>query len=440
MPSKPGDILCKKCGKIRHLKQVRIGKQSDFCWRCANKIYFEKRGSKSKVFPGTKKCSTCGVVRTLKDVNRANSEVCRTCGVRAAMPERSKNIKWKERLSEASIGKPKSEAHKQALRKPKKIYTRKMKMINYGNSWSINRRLALERDGRRCRTCGTIYKLEVHHLNPFRKSKNNNLNNLITQCARCHRRAEECRRPRNNNTCGVVLAGGRGTRLSPITVFHNKHELPMGAIPMIFHPLKTLRELRITKVLVILNKEKVGRIIEMLGDGGEFGLEISYRIQNGSGGIAEALLLAEDFVKGRDMYVILGDNIFSEKEFSKSPKMYTEGLVFLKRVNNPKDYGVAEIKNNRVISVVEKPQKPSTDMAVTGLYGYKPTIFNILKTLSPSERGELEISQLNDILAKRGELAYKTIRGMWLDAGGSHEGYIKAQMYCLKTWVDKLST
>ena len=154
--------------------------------------------------------------------------------------------------------------------------------------------------------------------------------------------------------------------MSPLTLFHNKHELPLGPIPMIYHPLKTLRTLHITDVMIILDRHRAGRIMEMLGDGNEFGLSISYRIQSGAGGIAEALLLTQDFVGKRDAYVILGDNIFESREFSRDITLFTDGLVFLKEVSNAKDYGVAQIRGRRVISIEEKPQNPKTSLAVTG--------------------------------------------------------------------------
>lgn len=343
-----------------------------------------------------------------------------------------------------SVGKEKSKLHKEALsiaaKKRKRIRKTNEEKLNYlsknenfSNSWSINRRLCLERDGYRCRHCGSNKKLEVYHVDPFRKTKNNNISNLITLCSRCHRNAEEIRLPKtSDNLCGVILAGGRGTRLYPNSFFHNKHELPMGGVPMIFHPIFTLRTLHITKVMIVLDRHHVGRIVEMLGDGSEFGMDFTYRVQNGPGGIAEALTLARNFVGNKNVYVILGDNIFNRNEFQKPFDTYTDGMVFLKNVSNPSDYGVAEIDEKRVLSVVEKPRHPKTKLAVTGLYLYKPSIFSILDSFSPSARGELEISSLNDYLAKRNQLSFKIIKGEWMDAGCSHEEYLNANLTCLK--------
>lgn len=369
-----------------------------------------------------------------------------------SMIKRSENRVWRENLSIASKGKKKSKAHKTALsiaaQKRVKEQGISEGLIKYyqtrkntPNSWTINRRLALERDAGRCRHCGTNKKIEVHHMNPFKKSKNNELDNLICLCNSCHKMAEEIRLPSKTNQklCGIVLAGGRGTRLAPNSIFHNKHELPLGPVPMIFYPIMTLRDLRITNVMIILDRQRVGRIIEMLGDGSEFGMSFTYRIQNSSGGIAEALLLAKDFAKDKKSYVILGDNIFKKKEFDRPINFFTDGCVFLKEVNNPIDYGVAEINDKRVLGIEEKPINPKTNLAVTGLYIYDKNVFSIIESLEPSKRGEMEISGLNDYLAKRGQLSYKIIKGEWLDAGYSHEGYLEAQIKCMERWVKDLN-
>lgn len=363
------------------------------------------------------------------------------------MKKRSENMAWREGLSKASHGKAKGEKHKKALSIAAQKRVSRVKVSpgllkyqqggikNHPNSWTINKRLCLERDGKRCRHCATTEKLQVHHMKPFKKSGNNALTNLITLCVSCHRKAEPGRLPTSSNgrICGVLLAGGRGTRLAPITLFHNKHELPVGGIPMIFHPLNTLRAMGVLDVMVILDREGSGKICNMLGDGSEFGMDLTYRVQNGPGGIAEALSLAEDFAKKRKIFVILGDNIFSSEEFrgKKTPKFWTAGCVFLKNVNNPHDYGIADVKNGRVVGVEEKPKNPKTNLAVTGLYAYNHTIFDILKKLSPSARGELEISDLNDYLAKEKNLSFKTVENEWMDAGYSTQGYLDANMAAL---------
>ena len=315
--------------------------------------------------------------------------------------KRSQNKIWRENLSIASKGKLKSEAHKIALMVPKKTkrdYSLIKTKYNKDpqNSWTVNRRLALERDAGRCRHCGTNKSIQVHHMDPFKKTKNNHIDNLITLCTSHHRQAEKCRLSTKTNVgiCGILLAGGKGTRLAPNSIFHNKHELPLGAVPMIYYPLLTLRSLKITNVMIILDRQRVGRIIEMLGDGSEFGMEFTYKIQNSAGGIAEALLLARDFAKNKKSYVILGDNIFEKGEFSKPINFYTEGCVFLKRVKNPIDYGVAEINNKRVLGIEEKPTNPKTNLAVTGLYVYDKDVFSIIESLEPSKRGEMEITGL----------------------------------------------
>lgn len=410
-----------------------------------------------KDVPQSVTCKQCGVERVGKTNSRASrrsaakKELCRLCGLRSSMEKRNQNMEWKEKLSVASKGKEKSIEHKKAMSISAKKRIQEIG-INAGlikyqqdkrnspNSWTMNKRFCLERDGGRCRHCGTNKKIQVHHMNPYKKSKNNHVDNLITLCSSCHIHAEEIRMPEktNKDLCGILLAGGRGTRLAPNSVFHNKHEMPLGPVPMIFYPLMTLRSLRVTNIMVILDRKNIGRIMEMLGDGSEFGVKLSYKVQNSSGGIAEALLLAKDFAKGKKSYVILGDNIFQKGEFDRPTKFYTDGCVFLKEIDNPVDYGVAEIKGERVIGIEEKPQAPKTNLAVTGLYVYNKDVFPIIESLEPSKRDELEISSLNDYLAKKGQLSYKIVKGTWLDAGYSHEGYVKAQVECLNRWVEEL--
>lgn len=381
--------------------------------------------------------------RIIKNTRRVKSKLCHRCGLRKSFKKRSSNLIWRENLSKSRIGMKFSGTHKQNLstaakrRNRKKVGTRNIAYnSDQDNSWTLNKRFVLDRDGKRCRHCGDSEKLEVHHINPFKKSKSNHIDNLITLCVRCHRRAEESRSPvsERERVCGIVLAGGRGTRLSPNTVFHNKHEMPLGAVPMIFYPIRTLRSLRVTDVLIVLDRHNVGRIMEMLGDGSEFGMSFTYRIQNNSGGIAEALSLGRDFVKDRIAYVILGDNVFEMGEFQKPVKFWTTGCVFVKEVDNPKDYGVAEVMGDKVLSVVEKPEKPKTNLAVTGLYAYRSEIFELLDSFTPSDRDELEISSLNDYLARQGALSFKTIKGVWMDAGYSVDGYVEAQRTTLRWW------
>jgi glucose-1-phosphate thymidylyltransferase len=166
-------------------------------------------------------------------------------------------------------------------------------------------------------------------------------------------------------------------------------------------------------------------------------MNFTYVVQNSAGGIGEALLRAKDFVGDRDMYVILGDNIFNRHEFDRPPTFFTDGCVFLKKVKDSRQYGVPEFDNGgRIVSIEEKPATPKSPYAVTGLYAYKNNVFSILEKLVPSSRGEIEISDLNDFLAKDGKLSFTKIRKEWLDAGHSPQGYVDAQYYLLKKWAE----
>jgi 5-methylcytosine-specific restriction endonuclease McrA len=217
------------------------------------------------------KCQKCGNKRILASKNRMpESPFCRSCGVRGSMEKRSKNLEWRHSLSEQKKGKRFSEEHKKKLSVSAKARVRFKSpegKVNYGNSWSLNRSAVLIRDGNRCRHCGRESNLQVHHMDPYKKSKNNEQSNLITLCSRCHMRAESVRLPQktNKDVCGIILAGGRGSRLSPASTFYNKHEMPLGAVPMIFHPVGTLRSMRVTDVMVVIGRERGGRLMEMLG-------------------------------------------------------------------------------------------------------------------------------------------------------------------------------
>lgn len=298
------------------------------------------------------------------------------------------------------------------------------------NDLNFHRNFVLERDGKRCRHCGSAKNIEVHHVDPFAKSKNNHYTNLITLCKSCHMRAEEIR-GMNRNKKGIILAGGSGSRLQPLTMFHSKHELPLGTVPMIFWPLFSLRDLDVNNVTVVLDVNGIGNIPSCLGGGKQFGMNLNYIVQDGPKGIADALLKCRyNLEKEKDgFFVILGDNIFSKLEFNRNTLKHTlkNGCVFLKEVSNPFEYGVADIKDYRIISIEEKPKIPKSNFAVTGLYFYKPKIFSILDNLTPSQRDELEISDLNHFLAMEDDLDYRMIKNPWFDAGHSHYGYIEAQ-------------
>jgi glucose-1-phosphate thymidylyltransferase len=219
---------------------------------------------------------------------------------------------------------------------------------------------------------------------------------------------------------GIILAGGSGTRLRPLTNITNKHLLPIYDKPMILYPLETLRAAGITEIMVVCGKEHGGGFMNFLGSGKEYGVKISYALQHGAGGIAEALSLAEDFAGASKVAVILGDNIF-EDDFSDATQQFEAApggaVVFLKSVSDAPRFGVAEVRGEKIISVEEKPKSPQSDLAVTGLYLYSPDVFKKVRTLKPSPRGELEITDVQNLYIKEGKLAFRTVHGFWSDAG-----------------------
>lgn len=309
------------------------------------------------------------------------------------------------------------------------------------------KQLCLERDARRCRHCGTTDNLDVMQLVKREGRLAWQLSNLITLCDDCMNKSEHNRDNYNPSRVGVILAGGKGTRLFPLTQFQNKHTLSIGLTPMLFYPLKTLREFGVRRVLVVLDREGANQIIDMLGSGKEFGMDISYKVQEGAGGISEALYLAKDFVNEgegeEEIVVILGDNIFDNNDLDTDIGEYFysdkhgypkhEACVYLKQVLNPEDYGIAVIGNDgKIEKIVEKPKEFIGDMAVLGLYVYRTSVFGIIEGVKPSERGELEISAVNDYWAKDGRLAYKVVTGYWGDAGGSIQRYAECSMHGAK--------
>ena len=219
---------------------------------------------------------------------------------------------------------------------------------------------------------------------------------------------------------GVILAGGTGSRLMPLTKVTNKHLLPIGRRPMIYYPIEKLISTGIDQILVVTGVEHMGDVVGLLGSGRDFGCQFTYRVQDEAGGIAQALALAENFAQGQPLAVILGDNIFqaSLKEYAdKFIRQKTGARLLLKQVQNPHRFGVAEISDGKVISIEEKPKKPKSDYAVTGIYFYDASVFDIIRTLRPSTRGELEISDVNSAYIAKGQLAYDILEGWWTDAG-----------------------
>ena len=219
---------------------------------------------------------------------------------------------------------------------------------------------------------------------------------------------------------GIVLAGGTGSRLLPLTKVTNKHLLPVGKKPMIYYPIEKLTSIGIEEILIVTGLEHMGDVVNLLGSGKDFGCRFTYKVQDQAGGIAQALALAENFTKNQPMVVILGDNIFegSLRKFAEKFINQKEGArILLKKVSKPRRFGVAQIEDNKVISIEEKPQEPKSDYAVTGIYFYDASVFDIIRTLKPSDRGELEITHVNDAYIQKGKLAYDILEGWWTDAG-----------------------
>jgi glucose-1-phosphate thymidylyltransferase len=231
---------------------------------------------------------------------------------------------------------------------------------------------------------------------------------------------------------GVVLAGGLGTRLRPLTRITNKHLLPVYKKPMIYYPIEMLVEAGITEIMIVTGGNNAGDFLRLIGNGKEFGLShIHYTYQEGEGGIAEALGLTQDFVENDKVVVVLGDNIL-EKGIRQGVAAFAEqekgARIFLAEVENPSEYGIAQLDGDKVLRIIEKPKEPPTNLAVVGVYMYPPDVFDIVKTLKPSGRGELEITDVNNAYLRRGELAYERLEGFWIDAGESHEALLKANI------------
>ncbi len=225
----------------------------------------------------------------------------------------------------------------------------------------------------------------------------------------------------------IILAGGFGTRLGLLTKVTNKHLLPVYDKPMVFYPLHNLLEAGILDIMIISGPEYSGHFLRLLGSGKNFKARFTYEIQDEAGGIAQALSLAEDFADGESVAVILGDNIF-EDNFSKEISSFAHGArIFLKPTTEARRFGVAEINGGRVVSIEEKPKKPKSNLAVTGFYLYDGEVFDIIKKIRPSARGELEITDVNNVYIKKGMMSYGMVRGFWTDAG-THDTLLRASL------------
>jgi glucose-1-phosphate thymidylyltransferase len=240
---------------------------------------------------------------------------------------------------------------------------------------------------------------------------------------------------------GVILAGGLGTRLHPLTKVTNKHLLPVYDKPMIYYPIQTLINAGIDDILIVTGGNNAGDFLRLLGNGKEFGLKhINYTYQEGEGGIAEALRLAEFFASGDKICVVLGDNVI-EKNIRKAVENFRkqkEGAkILLKEVPDPQRFGVAELRGDRITRIEEKPREPKSRYAVIGIYLFDREVFNIIKTLKPSGRGELEITDVNNRYIEKGLMTWDILKGWWTDAG-TFESLLRANQMVAETGANKL--
>jgi glucose-1-phosphate thymidylyltransferase len=240
---------------------------------------------------------------------------------------------------------------------------------------------------------------------------------------------------------GVVLAGGLGTRLRPLTAVTNKHLLPVYDQPMIYYPVQTLVNAGITDIMIVTGGNSAGEFLRLLGNGKAFGLKhLNYTYQEGEGGIAEALSLVEHFAAGDPVCVVLGDNII-EGNIRSAVRAYRHqgggAKIILKRVPDPQRFGVPELVGPQVLRIEEKPETPKSDYAVIGIYMYDGDVYDIIRTLEPSGRGELEITDVNNAYIARGEMTWEELEGWWTDAG-TFESLLRASNLVAETGANKL--
>ena len=240
---------------------------------------------------------------------------------------------------------------------------------------------------------------------------------------------------------GAILAGGLGTRLYPLTKVTNKHLLPVYDKPMIYYPIQTLINAGIDDILIVTGGNNAGDFLRLLGNGKEFGLKhINYTYQEGEGGIADALRLAEFFADKDKICVVLGDNII-EKNIQRAADAFAvqkDGAkILLKEVPDPSRFGVPELKGDRIVRIEEKPKQPKSNYAVIGIYFYDQSVFDFIRTLKPSSRGELEITDVNNWYIERGLMTWDILEGWWTDAG-TFESLIRSNQLASQTGANKL--
>jgi glucose-1-phosphate thymidylyltransferase len=241
---------------------------------------------------------------------------------------------------------------------------------------------------------------------------------------------------------GVVLAGGLGSRLRPLTSVTNKHLLPVYNQPMIYYPIQTLVNAGITDIMIVTGGNSAGDFLKLLGNGKAFGLKhLNYTYQEGEGGIAAALALVEHFAGSESICVVLGDNII-QGDIRAAADAYREqdrgAKILLKRVTDPQRFGVPELDGKRVVRIEEKPREPKSEYAVIGIYMYDARVFEIIKTLKPSGRGELEITDVNNAYIERGEMSWNELEGWWSDAG-TFESLLHASNLVAETGANNYS-
>ena len=240
---------------------------------------------------------------------------------------------------------------------------------------------------------------------------------------------------------GIVLAGGLGSRLNPLTKVTNKHLLPVYDQPMIYYPINTLINAGIDDIMIVTGGNSAGDFLKLLGNGKEFGLKhLNYTYQEGEGGIADALSLVEHFADDEPICVVLGDNIIEGNIRAAAEDYRKQGKgakILLKKVHDPQRFGVPEIDGDKVLQIEEKPTNPKSDFAVIGIYFYDSTVFEIIKTLVPSGRGELEITDVNNHYINRGEMTWNALEGWWTDAG-TFESLLHATNLVAKTGANSL--
>jgi glucose-1-phosphate thymidylyltransferase len=241
---------------------------------------------------------------------------------------------------------------------------------------------------------------------------------------------------------GIILAGGLGSRLAPLTRITNKHLLPVYDKPMIYYPIETLINAGITDIMIVTGGNHAGDFLRLMGNGRDFGLKhLNYTYQEGEGGIADALSLAEYFADGEPVCVVLGDNIIERNIVKAVHDFERQGKgakIMLKEVPDPERFGVAEIVDGNLVNIVEKPKNPRSNLAVIGIYLYDAAVFDIVKTLKPSERGELEITDVNNAYVRNGAMTWEMVDGWWTDAG-TFESLLRASVLVSQTGANNVA-